>query len=117
LAGTVLVACHPKALAFGSHEKDHSVPAPSEVVWTTEAELLPTTRATTHQLNPFRELLVDDGNILSAASVAAHAGGGRVLVGAVFSPHLLDCALQGLMVSKARTYKHAPPKEIDEDEL
>jgi hypothetical protein len=81
--GDVLVACHPKPLTFQLHaqSEQHARDAPSEVLWTTRARM----DATPDGENPFVSVFVDDGSTLSGSSVAASAGGGRVLIGAVVS--------------------------------
>ncbi len=52
--------------------------------------------------NPFQPLLLDDGSLISGSSVAAYAGNGRVLIGAVFGNHFLDCKFGDVIVKAVR---------------
>jgi arylesterase / paraoxonase len=79
--GRLLVAGHPRMLDFVGHASDAANKAPSQILRVTPGE--PAT---------IEELLLDDGSLLSAASVAV-AHGGRLLLGSVFEPHLLLCQL------------------------
>ncbi|MDD3446805.1 MAG: SMP-30/gluconolactonase/LRE family protein [Zavarzinia sp.] len=79
--GRLYVAGHPHLLDFLAHTADPASPSPSEVV----------------RLTPggdglmVETLLTAPGTILSGASVAAYAGPGRFLVGAVYEEKVLDC--------------------------
>ncbi len=79
--GRILVASHPQLLTFVKHAKNRGKKAPSqilEVVWDRGGGY------------DFREIFLDGGGVISAASVAA-AYGDRLLVGAVFEEFFLDC--------------------------
>ncbi|MBL8920523.1 MAG: SMP-30/gluconolactonase/LRE family protein [Myxococcaceae bacterium] len=80
--GALWVGAHPKLLDFLGHARDPSKPSPSQV--------LRVTFDTTQGRFNVKDIGVDDGARLSGASVALPLGGGRVLVGSVFS-HVLDC--------------------------
>ncbi|PWR21778.1 strictosidine synthase family protein [Zavarzinia compransoris] len=82
--GSLWIAGHPRLLDFVAHAGDAAKPAPSEVV----------------RLSPgpgglaVETVMTDPGQLISAASVAAYAGPGRFLVGAVFDEKLLDCRVK-----------------------
>jgi hypothetical protein len=67
-----------------------------QVLWTTEAQLLQPV-VPGHAGPTFTPIMVDaTGQLLSASTTGAAAGGGRVLVGAVFQPRILDCDFSGV---------------------
>ena len=82
------------------------------MVWAKEAALINTLQFATR---PFQTLWMDNGTTLSASSTGASAGKGRLLIGAVFSDHFLDCDMEGMLVD---TPRRAPARHShDEDEL
>jgi arylesterase / paraoxonase len=80
--GMLWIGGHPKLLTFVRHAADPAVLAPSKVV-----RIAFTDDDVTHET-----VFVDDGALLSGASVAAYSAG-RVLIGSVLDPHILDCTL------------------------
>ena len=78
--GNLWIGAHPKMLTFVQHSKDASKKSPSQVL-----QIDPVTGAT-------KEIMMDDGSLLSGSSVAARHGN-RMLVGPVLDPGFLDCAL------------------------
>jgi len=82
--GRIWVAAHPKLLTFVAHSKDETRPAPSEVFYLIPGAGLKFQR---------RRVMLDDGGLVAAASVAA-AHGDRVLVGSVFGAGFLDCRVK-----------------------
>lgn len=79
--GNLYIACHPKLLDFAGHAKDKSEPSPSQVL------KISFTNADQYDIE---EIYVDDGNEISASSVAAPFNDG-FLVGQVFEDHILRC--------------------------
>jgi arylesterase / paraoxonase len=79
--GNLYIACHPKLLDFAGHAKDHQKPSPSQVL-----------KIALTGTDPYHieEIYIDDGNEISASSVAAPFDGG-FLVGQVFEDHILRC--------------------------
>jgi len=82
--GSLWVAGHPRLLDFVAHAGDAGKLAPSEVV-----RLTPAAGGLTVET-----IMTDTGERLSASSVAAYAGPGRFLLGAVFDAKLLDCRVK-----------------------
>jgi arylesterase/paraoxonase len=80
--GALWVGAHPKLLDFLGHARDAAKPSPSQVLRATFDA-----KAARFEV---KDVGVDDGARLSGSSVALPLGGGRVLVGSVFS-HVLDC--------------------------
>jgi len=78
--GALWIGAHPKLLTFVGHSKDASKPAPSQVLRIDPAS------------GEVFEVMMDDGSLLSASSVAARYGN-RLLVGPVLDPGFLDCTL------------------------
>jgi arylesterase / paraoxonase len=80
--GALWIGGHPKLLTFVRHAGDPAVLAPSKVVRVAfgSEEIVA------------EPVFVDVGTVLSGASVAAHVAG-RLLIGSVFEPHILDCGL------------------------
>jgi arylesterase / paraoxonase len=79
--GHFLAATHPSAFLFLRHAGDHAQPAPSQI-WeiTLDGE----------KLAKAERILEDDGQLYSAASVAARLGG-NLYLGAVFARSLFEC--------------------------
>jgi arylesterase/paraoxonase len=79
--GALWVGAHPKMLTFVKHAGDASVHAPSQVL-----------RISSGGDGTFtvKEVYLNTGEALSASSVAA-VYGNRMLIGAVFDDHFLDC--------------------------
>lgn len=82
--GSMLIAGHPHLLDFLAHTADAAELSPSEVIRVVPGE----------GSSAVETLLTDPGELISGASVAAHAGPGRFLVGSVFEEKLLDCRQQ-----------------------
>ena len=80
-SGRILVACHPRLLTFVKHAKDRTRKAPSQVL---EVFLKGGGGYA------FRECYLDNGEEISAASVAVGLGD-RLFIGAVFEDFFLDC--------------------------
>ena len=79
------VAAHPKMLDFLAHAKDPSHRSPSQVL---RARLdVASARLV------IDELALDEGSTISGSSVALPLPSGRVVVGSVFEPHALSCAI------------------------
>ncbi len=110
--GNVFIACHPDGLKFKAHSDDvtHALLSPSEVVFAKRADI----DAAARDFNPFQPLLLDDGALLSACSVAANAGNGRVLIGAVFGDTFLDCNFGDVVLQSVRKRDALPPAHEDE---
>lgn len=81
-SGDLWLAGHVKLLQFARHAANETVHSPSRV------KRLRFDGEGVRQETVF----VDDGGLLSGASVAVHRNG-RLLIGAVFSPHLVACAI------------------------
>jgi len=82
-SGDLWLAGHPKLLRFLAHARNADQPSPSKAI----------------QIDPHagvagRVVFADDGTLLSGSSVVVPAGD-RLLLGAVFSPHFVDCARPG----------------------
>ncbi len=109
----MFIACHPSVFGFKAHADsiNHTALAASEAVWATEEELVPKNPNQARARDPFHPLLEDDGSTLSASSIAAHAGNGRILVGAVFSPFFLDCSLADVMAQRTPHRHRAEPHD------
>jgi len=77
--GNLWIAAHPKLLAFVGHAKDSAKISPSEVLKLTPAAN-----------NTYRveEVMMDDGKLLSASSIALRYKNG-LFVGGVFQPRVL----------------------------
>ena len=82
--GDLWLAGHLKLLKFARHAADADVDAPSQV------ERLRFDDDEVHRETVF----VDDGSLLSGASVAVRRDG-QLLIGAVFSPHAVACTIDG----------------------
>lgn len=82
---SVWIGAHPRLLAFLGHAKDAAKKSPSQV--------LRATWDAAQKRFVVEVVLTDDGTKLSGSSVAVPLSAGRVLVGSVFEPHLLDCRL------------------------
>ncbi|MFN4309348.1 MAG: SMP-30/gluconolactonase/LRE family protein [Ferrovibrio sp.] len=82
--GDLWIAGHPNAFAFIGHAMDADKESPSTVL-----------RAGRDSRGVMRvqEVFADPGSLLSGASVAVHHQG-RLLIGAVFQPTILDCQLE-----------------------
>lgn len=80
--GNIWVAAHPKLLALVRHFGSAEALSPSQVLrLSTEGEGFTA-----------EEVLLDPGDTLSAASVAA-VSGKRLLIGPIMDPRMLDCTL------------------------
>jgi arylesterase/paraoxonase len=79
--GMLWVAAHPKLLSFVAHARGGDRLSPSQVLWVHPDQALDP---------PVRTVFLSLGEDLSGSSVAA-PWGSRLLVGAVFEPHFLDC--------------------------
>jgi len=84
-AGDLWIGAHPNLLAFIQHAGDASLPSPSQVV---------RVRAPRSDAPVVEEVLLSLGDELSGSSAAA-AWRDRLLVGAVFEDHFLDCHMGG----------------------
>lgn len=80
--GTIWAGCLPKLLSFVSYSKDPSKPAPSQVLRIQRAD----------GGYAAREVYLNSGEELSGSSSAAHFRG-RLLIGASYDDHFLDCRL------------------------
>lgn len=83
--GAVWIAAHPKMLDFLGHAKDPKHHSASQVF-----------RARLDVANAkflIDERALDDGAVISGSSVALPLPSGRVVVGSVFEPHALSCAI------------------------
>lgn len=80
--GVLWIASHPKTFDFLAHASDTEKRSPSQVfrVRHDNDEMIT------------EEIYLNDGNPISGASVAAPVGD-RFLIGSVFEPFILDCAL------------------------
>ncbi len=83
--GDLWVAAHPNAFAFIGHAMDPEKESPSMIL-----RLARDARGAVHT----EEAFGDPGTLISGASVGIHRQG-RLLVGAVFQPTMLDCLLDG----------------------
>jgi len=85
--GSFWIAGHPRLFDFVTHAGNPEAPSPGMVV---RAQLAGDTARVA-------EVMRDDGSLISAMSVAVPFAGpdgtGRMLVGSVFAPFFLDCAL------------------------
>ena len=79
--GNLWVGAHPQMLTFVKHSTDASVPAPSQVLKIS---------AQGDGTYKIKEVYLNTGGEISASSVAA-VYQDRMLVGAVFDDHFLDC--------------------------
>ncbi len=81
-SGALWVTSHPKTFDFLAHAGEASERSPSQVfrIQIENGEMIA------------GEIYLNDGNPISGASVAAPAGN-RFLIGSVFEPFILDCAL------------------------
>lgn len=77
--GELWLGGHFKLLTFARHAGNAEVPAPSQAA-----------RARLDGEPVIETVFRDDGDLISGASVAAHRNG-RLLVGAVFEPHFVEC--------------------------
>ncbi|MCP4680702.1 MAG: hypothetical protein GY864_00025 [Desulfobacterales bacterium] len=80
-AGNLWVGCHPKMLTFVKHSGDASVFAPSQII------KISSSNSGSYQI---KEFYLNIGEEISASSVAA-VYQDRMLIGAVFDDHFLDC--------------------------
>ena len=83
-AGVIRVAAHPKMLTFLSHAINEKNKAPSQIL-----EISGNDKG----VYTFREIYLNLGAELSAASVAA-VHGKRLLIGSVFENYFLDCTMK-----------------------
>ena len=79
--GMLWIGAHPKLLSFVAHARDAGERSPSQVLWVHPDQALDP---------PVRTAFLSLGEDLSGSSVAA-PWGSRLLIGAVFEPHFLDC--------------------------
>jgi arylesterase/paraoxonase len=79
--GMLWIGAHPKLLSFLAHARDAGELSPSQVLWVHPDQALDP---------PVRTAFLSLGEDLSGSSVGA-PWGSRLLIGAVFEPHLLDC--------------------------
>lgn len=82
-SGALWAALHPNAFAFIGHARNADKASPSLVLRIDRDQ-----RGATRVMQAFG----DPGELLSGASVAAHHQG-RLLIGAVFQPNILDCRI------------------------
>jgi arylesterase / paraoxonase len=81
--GTLWVAAHPRVLTLKSHSETHSYPSPSLVIKIknpSSREAIP------------KEVMIDEGKIIPAASIALPAAG-KLYLGAIYDPRVLVCDL------------------------
>ena len=84
-SGDLWIGGHVKLLTFVRHIDNPDIPAPSQVVRVVLEE---------DAYRIFTEFM-DDGHLISGASVGtSHQG--RLLVGSVFEPHIVDCRWTGV---------------------
>jgi arylesterase / paraoxonase len=83
-SGDLWIGGHVKLLTFVRHVNNPDIPAPSQVV---RVEL------EDDDYRVFTEFM-DDGHLISATSVGTGRNG-RLLVGSVFDPHIVDCRRSG----------------------
>jgi len=81
--GNLWVAAHPNAFAFIGHAMDAAKESPSMIL-----RLARDNRGVVHT----EEAFGDPGALISGASVGVHRQG-RLLIGSVFQPTLLDCLI------------------------
>lgn len=81
--GNIWIGAHPQMLSFVGHAADETKLSPSLV--------LKLVRAPSGGFQA-EEVYLDAGDQISGSSVAARHGN-RLLIGAVFEPHFLDCSL------------------------
>jgi len=79
--GNLWVAAHPRLLTLKSHSETHSYPSPSVVIKITNPS---TAKAMA------KEVMIDDGKIIPAASIALPAAG-KLFLGAIYDPRVLVC--------------------------
>jgi arylesterase/paraoxonase len=79
--GMLWIGAHPKLLSFVAHARDPGERSPSQVLWVHPDQALDP---------PVRTAFLSLGEDLSGSSVGA-PWGSRLLIGAVFEPHFLDC--------------------------
>lgn len=80
--GSLWIGSHPRAIDFPAHGKDATARSPSQVLKVSfDGESL-----------EVEEVYLNDGNPLSGSSVGAPYSKG-FLIGAVFEPFILDCAM------------------------
>lgn len=82
-SGDLWVAAHPNAFAFIGHAMDAEKESPSMIL-----RLARDSRGVVHT----EEAFGDPGTLISGASVGLHRQG-RLLIGAVFQPTVLDCLI------------------------
>lgn len=83
--GDLWVAAHPNAFAFIGHAMDAGKESPSMIL-----RLARDSRGVVHT----EEAFGDPGTLISGASVGLYRQG-RLLIGAVFQPTVLDCLIDG----------------------
>lgn len=82
--GELWIGAHPQLLTTAKHFKDPMTPSPSQVIHVTPRE---------GGGYDVEEVYLDEGDEISASSVAA-ARGSRLLIGAIFEAKFLDCRLE-----------------------
>ncbi|MFC4347327.1 hypothetical protein ACFO5Q_05675 [Kordiimonas lipolytica] len=80
--GNLWIGAHPQTLKFVEHAKDAANRSPSQVLKATLAD----------GGFDLQEVYLNDGDPISGSSVAAPYAG-RMLIGSVFDPFILDCKL------------------------
>ncbi len=82
--GTLWVAGHPKLFAFLGYQDDPAKPSPSEIFKVDVDNGVPVAA---------HAIFTDLGSRIGAASVGVRSGG-RLLIGSVFDPKILDCTMR-----------------------
>lgn len=82
--GALWLGGHVKLLTFARHAGDAEVPSPSQAA-----------RVRLSRPPEVETVFLDDGELISGASVAAYRDG-HLLVGSVFESHIVECAGPGL---------------------
>lgn len=98
-AGDLWVGAHPNLFKLKAHAANHTTAAPAQILRIAAplAGLLPNQASGENQTRvaatpAIEEILLDDGTLVSAASVAVHDGK-RVFIGTIYEPKLIECTL------------------------
>lgn len=99
--GALWLGGHVKLLTFTRHAADAEVPAPSQAV------RLAVDDRTTGGKKQLETVFLDDGELISGASVATGRDG-RLLIGSVFEPHFVECRADSALAAEPRAFRVGP---------